>query len=319
MKIQNIKYIDLFAGIGGFRLALDSFGGKCVFTSEIDKHAQQVYKANYGDLPEGDIAQISSQSIPAHNILCGGFPCQPFSISGKQKGFDDIRGTAFFEIIRIAEFHQPQMLLLENVKNFATHNQGQTLKTVISSLNKIGYEVNHQLLNASHFGLPQNRERIFFVAFRKDLNPTKKFQFPKPTHSLVRLKDIILTDSETKSFRIQRGDVSYHNTSEKSLADFPQKPVRIGTVGKGGQGERIYHENGHAITLSAYGGGIGAKTGLYLINGHLRKLAPAECARLQGFPDNFKLTSSTIQSYKQLGNAVPVEVLKSIVNSIALA
>ena len=232
-KIRDLKYIDLFCGIGGFRLALDSFDAECVFSSEIDKSACKVYQNNYNVTPRGDIRAIGECDVPPHDILCAGFPCQAFSISGKQRGFNDERGSLFFEIVRIARHHKPKLLLLENVANFARHDAGKTLGIVLENLKKIGYDVYYQILNASDYSVPQKRERI-------------------------------------------------------------------------------YSENGVAITLSAYGGGVGAKTGLYLINGRVRKLSPRECARLQGFPDSFIMDDSPSQSYKQFGNSIAIDVVQKI-------
>jgi DNA (cytosine-5)-methyltransferase 1 len=316
--LENYRFIDLFAGIGGFRIALESFGAKCVFSSEWDKHAQKVYQANFGELPAGDITQISENDIPNHEILCGGFPCQPFSISGKQKGFDDIRGTLFFDIARIVEYHQPKILFLENVRNFETHDDGKTLKIVKSTLSDLGYRVFHKVLNASNFGLPQNRERIYIVCFRNDLE-IEKFNFPKEKNISIKLKDITLSDTKTEKYRIERDDINLRTDVLipcDIFGNYPLAPIRIGEINKGGQGERIYHELGHAITLSAHGGGVGAKTGVYVINGKIRKLAPRECARLQGYPDSFILDASDSQAYKQFGNSVPINVLKSILKNI---
>ena len=318
IMLENYRFIDLFAGIGGFRIALESFGANCVFSSEWDKYAQKVYESNFGELPEGDITQISENDIPNHDILCGGFPCQPFSISGKQKGFDDIRGTLFFDIARIVEHHQPKVLFLENVRNFETHDEGKTLKIVKSTLKDLGYTVFHKVLNASYFGLPQNRERVYIVCFRNDLE-IEKFNFPKEQNIPIKLKDILLSDSKTEKYRIERNDINLRTDvliPGDIFGNYPLAPIRIGEINKGGQGERIYHELGHAITLSAYGGGIGAKTGVYLINGKIRKLAPRECARLQGYPDSFILDSSDNQAYKQFGNSVPINVLKAILKNI---
>ena len=318
--IENQKFIDLFAGIGGFRIALESFGANCVFSSEWDKYAQKVYEKNFGELPSGDITQISEMDIPDHDILCGGFPCQPFSISGKQKGFEDTRGTLFFDIARIIEYHRPQVLFLENVRNFSTHDEGKTLRVVESTLHDLGYSIFYKVLNASNFGLPQNRERIYIVGFRSDLE-IDNFKFPKETNIPIKIKDIILSDDETEKYRIERDDVylkSNVKISEDIFGNYPLEPIRIGSINKGGQGERIYHELGHAITLSAYGGGIGAKTGVYVINDKIRKLAPRECARLQGYPDSFMIDSSDNQAYKQFGNSVPVNVLKAILKEIQM-
>ncbi len=317
--IKTVDYIDLFAGIGGFHQAMTFFHGNCQFASEWDKEAARTYRENYLIKPFGDITQIRAQDIPQHDLLCAGFPCQAFSISGKQKGFADTRGTLFFDIVRIVKYHHPKVLLLENVRNFERHNKGKTLGTVISVLEKLNYSVFYKVLNASHFGLPQNRERIFIVCFRKDLH-IDEFTFPNPLNKVTSLLDILeIHPSDAKI--INRPDIVFTKTFEPQRDLFgelqlPNKPVQIGYVNKGGQGERIYSPYGHAITLSAYGGGAGAKTGLYYINGVVRKLSTRECARLQGFPDSFKIVSSTTQAYRQFGNAVAVNVVKEILNAI---
>jgi len=317
-RLSKYTFIDLFAGIGGFRYAFESFGAKCVYTSEWDNHAQQVYKNNFGDQPAGDITKIEEKDIPKHRILCGGFPCQAFSISGKQKGFEDTRGTLFFDVARIAKHHVPELLFLENVKNFEKHDQGKTLKVVEKTLSETGYDVYYKVLNASDFGVPQKRERIYILGFRKDLN-VKKYDFPKSPDSPTKLKDVLLPDFETEKYVISRDDIKikdHTNVQIDMFGNYPLKPIRIGTVNKGGQGERIYHECGHAITLSAYGGGVGAKTGLYYINGKVRKLDPRECAKLMGLPDDFIIHPSSSQAYKQFGNGVVVDVLQYIILDI---
>ncbi|MGL5508295.1 MAG: DNA (cytosine-5-)-methyltransferase [Microcoleaceae cyanobacterium] len=312
---DKYKFIDLFAGIGGFHLALSSFGLECVFACEWDKYAAQIYEKNFQLKPHGDINNIQAGDIPAHQIVCAGFPCQAFSIAGKQKGFSDTRGTLFFQVVRIIEWHQPPVIFLENVKNLVRHDQGKTFDIVIKTLESLGYQVFHQIFNASDFGLPQNRQRIYIVAFHKNIN-AQNFIFPIPTYQPVCLQDI-LENNPTYAKIIQRDDINiYKNYLPKKLASgdikLLNKPIQIGKVNKGGQGERIYHPLGHAITLSANGGGIGAKTGLYLIDGQVRKLSPRECARLQGFPDNFLLDASPSQAYKQFGNSVAINVLQNI-------
>ena len=319
MKLKGLRFIDLFAGIGGFHTALSSFGAECVFASEWDKHASQTYLANYQIMPAGDITSITENQIPAHDILCAGFPCQAFSISGKRKGFADTRGTLFFDIARIAQYHQPKILFLENVKNFIKHDDGKTLATVVSTLEEIGYCVFHKILNASDFGLPQNRERIYIVCFRKDLL-VNEFTFPVSSNQKVALQDF-LEHNPNDVKTIIRNDIFIHKTFTPDInvlgkEILPNRPIQIGIVNKGGQGERIYHPLGHAITLSAYGGGIGAKTGLYKIGNNIRKLSPRECARIQGYADDFKIISSTAQAYKQFGNTVAVNVLKAILTEI---
>ena len=317
-RLARYNFIDLFAGIGGFRLALESFGAKCVFSSEWDKHAKEVYRINFGEVPCDDITKIPEKDINKHDILCAGFPCQAFSISGKQRGFEDARGTLFFDILRVAKYHKPKVLFLENVRNFERHDRGRTLNVVVSSLKEMGYDIFHKVLNASLFGVPQKRERIYIVAFKKNLK-VSNFEFPKFVGKPMKLLDVILPDSKTQEYVIKREDIKlkkHVNVQIDLFGNYPLKPIRIGTVNKGGQGERIYHECGHAITLSAHGGGIGAKTGLYFVNNKVRKLAPKECARIMGFPNNFKKPSSDHQAYKQFGNSVVVDVLQHIILEI---
>lgn len=315
-KPKTLKFIDLFAGIGGFRIALESFGEECVFSSEWDKQCQITYKENFGETPFGDITKLKEEEIPKHDILCGGFPCQSFSISGKQRGFEDARGTLFFDIARIAKYHQPKVLFLENVKNFAKHDGGKTLKTVISVLESIGYNPFYKVLNASNFGQPTARERIYIVAFRDDLK-IKKFNFPETNNKTSILNDFLEREVSDKYF-IQRNDIRINEKpiTKDLLGHYPQKPIRVGTINKGGQGERIYSTLGHSITLSAYGGGIASKTGGYYVNGRVRKLTPRECAKVMGFPESFKIPVSDSQAYKQFGNSVVIPVLVAVYKEI---
>lgn len=316
-KLSSFTFIDLFAGIGGFHKALTSFGANCVYASEFDLFAANIYQKNYGIKPFGDITKIKSEDIPSHDILCAGFPCQPFSISGKQKGFNDTRGTLFFDIARIVDFHHPKIIFLENVANFEKHDNGQTLKIILQTLEKLNYSVYYEVLNASNLGIPQNRKRIYIIAFHKTLKITK-FRFPTHSDNYSSLENLLQPDEDTADFLIYRDDMQLENKSiiPDMYGNYPQCPIRIGKVGKGGQGERIYHPKGHAITLSAYGGGIGAKTGLYYINNKLRKLTPRECARLMGYPDSFIIDENKNQAYKQFGNGVVIDVLQHILNEI---
>lgn len=317
---KKFTFIDLFAGIGGFRIALESCGGKCVFSSDLDKYSQIVYEENFGEKPAGDIMKIKAKDIPSHNVLCAGFPCQAFSISGKQKGFEDTRGTLFFDITRIAKYHKPEILFLENVKNFVKHDSGKTLKVVLNVLDDIGYKVFFKVLNASHYGVPQSRERIYFVGFRKDLG-IENFNFPKPTFEKIRLKDVLQLSSKTKKYVIKRDDIKFYDKVPKLskrdiFGGYQLSPIQIGTINKGGQGERIYSTEGHAITLSAYGGGVASKTGAYLVNGVVRKLTPYECSQVMGFPKDFKISVTDGQAYKLFGNSVVVPVLKKIFGEV---
>jgi DNA (cytosine-5)-methyltransferase 1 len=318
MKNLKLKtFIDLFAGIGGFRIGLESLDMKCVYTSEWDKFAQLTYSENFNEVPDGDITKVDEECIPNHDVICAGFPCQAFSVSGKQKGFEDTRGTLFFDVVRIAKYHRPKVLFLENVKNFKKHDNGRTMSVVESVLDEIGYKVFSKVLNSSKFGVPTSRERIYIIGFRKDIGVIN-FTFPTFQHPPVKLRDIIQNDEETERFVINRNDITWsENKNNQNLFNiYPQKPIRIGTISKGGQGERIYSDLGHTITLSAYGGGVASKTGAYLINGRVRKLSPVECSRVMGFPNSYKIPVPDSQAFKQFGNSVVIPVIKSIMRQI---
>jgi DNA (cytosine-5)-methyltransferase 1 len=322
ISTNKIRFIDLFAGLGGFRIALENSGAECVFSSEWDKYAGLTYQHNFKEFPNGDITKIVANQVPKHNIICAGFPCQAFSISGKQLGFDDTRGTLFFDIARIAMHHKPEVLFLENVKNLGRHNNGHTLKRILSVLEEIGYDPYYKVLNASLYGVPQSRERIYIVAFNKRLK-INNFSFPEPTLEKVSVGDILEKGIDEKNFIIDRKDITIRNDKNKNhlglFEEIPYKPLRVGTINKGGQGERIYSPLGHAITLSAYGGGAAGKTGAYFINGKVRQLSPRECLRVQGFPDSYEFPStiSVSQAYKMCGNSVSVPVIEKIFASIS--
>lgn len=311
--LTGYKYIDLFCGIGGFHLALSSFGASCVFASDIDNNAQISYQKNFGIKPYGDITKIDIKDIPKHDILCAGFPCQPFSISGNRKGFDDEhgRGKLFFNIIDIIHEHRPKMVLLENVKNLEKHDNGRTLCRIKKALEDEEYTVFATVLCAADYNIPQARQRIYIVAFRKDLG-VESFQFPQHLQEFSVLDSILIEDADNEI----AGNY-YINRTYEILGEAREKTnrlLRIGQIGLGRQGERIYSTKGVASTLSAQGGGLGGKTGLYLINGKVRKLYPRECARLMGFPDSFVLAQTQEKCYNQFGNSVVVDVLQHIVN-----
>ena len=307
--LSNYKFIDLFAGIGGFHLALSSLGAECVYANEWDKHAQKVYESNFSIIPEGDITKVNENTIPNHDILCAGFPCQAFSISGKQRGFEDSRGTLFFDVARIVKAKKPKVVFMENVKNFEVHDNGNTLSVVKKTMEDLGYTFYYKVLNAVDFGVPQKRERIYMVCFRKDFH-ISGFSFPKPFKLTNHVEDFLLSDENlVKKLYIERKDIVFNGKIDN---EYSNKSIRLGIVNKGGQGERIYSTKGIAITLSAYGGGVFAKTGGYLINGKTRKLHPRECARIMGYPDEYKLSDNQNQAYQQLGNSVVVDVLQYI-------
>lgn len=311
-------FIDLFAGIGGFRLPLENLGGKCLFSSEINKHSIKTYMANFNDKPSGDIKKIKESDIPSHDLLVAGFPCQSFSIAGKQKGFDDDRGELFFDILRIAKYHRPKVLFLENVRNFAIHDSGNTLKTIINLLNKLNYSTYYKVINSKKFGLPQNRERIYIVSFNRDYK-YKDFRFPEGENQSVVVSDILEKNilNEDK-YIINRKDINYNEKNLKIHEESNRinKVLRLATINKGGQGDRVYSSKGIGITLSASAGGSGAKTGAYYVDGKIRKLTPREAARMQGFPDSFKIPVSDNQAWTQFGNTVPINVVYEIMKNI---
>lgn len=314
--LSGMTFIDLFAGLGGFRLALESLGAKCVYSNEWDEPVQKVYFDNFGDIPEGDITKVDEKLIPNHDILCAGFPCQAFSISGKQRGFEDSRGTLFFDVARIVREKKPKIVFMENVKNFATHDEGRTLAVVKGTMEELGYQFNAKVLNAVDYGVPQKRERIYMVCFRNDLK-VSDFKFPKAFELSRHVEDYLLEDEElVKDLYVNRPDMYYNNTEDNQYSN---KSIRLGTVNKGGQGERIYSTKGIAITLSAYGGGVFAKTGGYYVNGGARKLHPRECARIMGYPDSYRIATSSNQAYKQFGNSVVIDVLQYIAMEIGKA
>lgn len=311
-KLKGYKFIDLFAGIGGFRLALDSFGAKCVYSSEWDNDAQNTYEQNFNDRPQGDITKIDEKTIPNHEILCAGFPCQPFSISGKQLGFEDSRGTLFFDVARIVKEKKPKIVFMENVRNFETHDDGKTLKVVKATMEELNYDFYYKVLDASDYGVPQKRERIYMIGISKNI-PHKEFTFPKPFCSNVHVEDII---DYSIGFDSKLYKCKYEYQLEKNDDNYSSRPIRLGIVNKGGQGDRIYSTKGIAITLSAQGGGTFNKTGGYLVNGKARRLSIRECARLMGFPDDYVPCQKEGQAYKQFGNSVVINVLQYIIQEL---
>lgn len=308
-SLKGYTFIDLFAGLGGFHLALESLGAKCVYANEWDEPVRKVYEANFGIVPGDDITKVDENNIPDHDILCAGFPCQAFSISGKQLGFQDSRGTLFFDVARIVKKKQPKVVFMENVKNFAMHDNGRTIAVVEATMKELGYSFYYKILNAVNFGIPQKRERVYMVCFRNGVSECG-FNFPSPIKLYRHVEDFLLEDKTlTRSLFVDRSDICYNGKEDDKHLN---KSIRLGIVNKGGQGERIYSTKGIAITFSAYGGGVFAKTGGYLVDGKPRKLHPRECARLMGFPDSYIISSNNNQAYKQFGNSVVVDVLQYI-------
>lgn len=302
---MSIKYIDLFAGVGGFHYGIEKVcktsndlgnssnnrrkllqriqpsEATCVYSNEYDKYANSVYKKHYERCDDRDIRTVKTEEIPDHDLLVGGFPCQAFSVAGKRRGFEDTRGTLFFEIARIAKQKQPRLLLLENVKGLLSHDSGNTFKTILRSLDELGYDCQWQVLNSKDFSVPQNRERVFIIGHLRGT-------------------------SRPEVFPIRGSNSNHLEEITKGVSD----------------AQRIYSTK-QAKSLKGLGGGLGAKTGLYKIdNLKIRRLTPVECERLQGFPDNWtkyghddKEMSDT-QRYKMMGNAVTTNVVTSIVRKL---
>lgn len=323
LESAKFTFIDLFAGIGGFRLAMQNLGGKCVFTSEWDKEAKRTYKANFGERPFGDITKEETKAFIPDNfdLICAGFPCQAFSIAGKRGGFEDTRGTLFFDVAEIIKRKKPKALFLENVKGLRNHNGGKTLATILNVLrNDLGYFVPEpQIINAKEFGVPQNRERIYIVGFRNDLG-IESFDYPKPTNKKVRFSDIKEKEvPPTKYF-----------LSTQYIQTLVNHKARHDSKGNG-FGYAIIPDDG--ISNAIVVGGMGRERNLVLdhritdftptthIKGTvnregIRKMTPREWARLQGFPDNYLIPVADASAYKQFGNSVAVPAIQATANEI---
>ncbi len=319
----KFKFIDLFAGIGGFRIAMQNLGGKCIFTSEWDEQAKKTYEANFGEVPFGDITKEETKKfIPdGFDVLCAGFPCQAFSIAGKRGGFEDTRGTLFFDVAEIIKKKQPKAFFLENVKGLRSHDKGQTLATILNVLrNDLGYFVPEpQIINAKEFGVPQNRERIYIVGFHKDTGVTE-FEYPKSVNKKVKFADIKEKEIVPTKYYL----------STQYLQTLVNHKARH--EGKGnGFGYEIIDDNGIANAIVV--GGMGRERNLVLdhritdftptthIKGTInregiRKMTPREWARLQGFPDKYIIPVADASAYKQFGNSVAVPAIQATATKI---
>ncbi len=300
---MSFKYIDLFAGIGGIRLPFEELGGECIFSSEIDKFARATYFANFGEEPYGDITQIDPQFIPSFDLLLAGFPCQPFSQAGLQKGFEDTRGTLFFYIANIIKHHRPKVVLLENVKRLKTHNKGNTFTVMENTLKELGYNVFHKILAAKDFGIPQNRERIYIIALR-DAN---HFEYPTPTNQETKVGDILESQVDTK-----------YTLSDRLWEGHQRRKLEHIQKGNGFGYSLFDASSSYTNTISARYYKDGSEILIKQADGrNPRKITPREAARLQGFPDSYKIVVSDVQAYKQFGNSVCVPVIRAISKQLA--
>ncbi|MDD7600866.1 MAG: DNA (cytosine-5-)-methyltransferase [Campylobacter sp.] len=320
---KNITFIDLFCGVGGIRIGMEQNGFKCIFSSDINEECKKTYFKNFNEMPKGDITKISESDIPRHDILCAGFPCQPFSSAGRQLGFEDTRGTLFFEICRIVKAREPKVILLENVKNLVYHDKGNTLKVILSTLESFGYFVDKKILNAADFGIPQSRERIIIVA-SKD----KKFDFSKlMIKNKPQLKDFLdksgnfdfLSEDE---YTLISPEIRKRQLSGLIFAGYRNKKIRTAGVRPGTehlsrvhrQCNRIHSVFGTFPTLNSQ-----ESSGRFFIlteENKVRRLTLNECWRIMGFPENYQKVSSQSEQYKQLGNSVCIPMISAISKQI---
>lgn len=319
---MGVTFIDLFCGIGGIRLGMESQGYKCVMSCDINPECRATYYENFDDKPQGDIKKIAADSVPDHNILCAGFPCQPFSISGKKMGFEDTRGTLFFDICRFVNAKRPQIVFLENVKHLVHHDKGRTLDTILRSLENLGYSVSWKILNGADFGVPQNRERIIIIGARNGRFDFSRIQV-KPRRIL---QDFLDTDGDFEY--LEPGEYTllenmkqqpnsglifagYRNKSIRKVGVRPNT-MHLSRVHK--QPNRIYSVMGIHPTLPSQ-----ESSGRYFIltaDGRVRKLTLNECWRIMGFPESYRKISSVGEQYRQLGNSVCVPMIAAVAAEI---
>ena len=308
MLFNQFSFIDLFAGLGGIRLGFENAGCKCVFSSEWDKDAQKSYEANFGEIPRGDIAQIASNEIPHFDILCAGFPCQPFSIIGEREGFShETQGTLFFEIERILRDKLPKAFLLENVRNLLSHDKGRTFRIILEHLQNLGYFVHFKVLNALDFGLPQKRERVIICGFREKLDfsfPLGIYALGGDSHKAKSLSEILESEVDKKYF--VREEI---------------KNSRIARMKKEIPKPYITHENvGGSVTAHHFSCALraGASANYLLVNNE-RRLSEREMLRLQGFPESYKVVVPYSAFKKQIGNSVAVPVIEAVARAMLKA
>ena len=300
----HFRFIDLFAGVGGMRLAFESVGGRCVFSSEWDRFAQQTYSANFGETPEGDIRDVDEGDIPDFNVLVAGFPCQPFSNIGKREGFGHpTQGTLFYEIVRILQHHEPEMFLLENVAGLVTHDEKRTFKTILETLDQLGYDVRHEILDAAGFGVPQHRERIYIVGMNREKLPKRNFSFPKESTKTVGIGRFVETGVSGYEISEHLQNVYiYKRDDGRPQVITPQSDEPVKTL------VSTYHKSQR-------------RTGTFVADGPtgLRLLTVDECKAIMGFPKRHRFPVSRTQMYRQMGNSVAVPVVKQIAKAMAKA
>lgn len=321
---NNIKFIDLFSGIGGFRIGFEKNGFTCVYSNEIDEHASKMYELNFGDNPLGDITQVDIKNIPDFDVLCAGFPCQAFSICGKQKGFEDTRGTLFFDVCRILKAKKPKVFILENVQHLLNHDKKRTFKIMKEKLEEIGYTVSYKVLNARDFGVPQNRERIIIIGsaygeifdFEKlectRIDSMKDFLDVNGDFEYLSPVDYTIIENPKVQSKSGLKFIGYRNKKIRTIGVRPGTE-HLSRVHK--QPNRIYSINGTHPTLAAQ-----ELSGRYYIydGKNVRKLTINECYRFMGFPDDFKKIGTSAQLYYRIGNSVCVNMISEVAKQIKI-
>jgi DNA (cytosine-5)-methyltransferase 1 len=309
---KQFKFIDLFAGVGGLRLPFDALG-ECVFTSEINASARQVYSDNFQvdeshiDRDISKVNDVTLDDFPDHDLILAGFPCQPFSHAGLRRGFDDIRGTLFFSIAKIADWKKPRVLLLENVRGLKGHDGGYTFMRIQETLQDLGYVVHSKVLNARDFGLAQNRNRLFIVAIRRDLQGSSEYMFPEATHDrdALRVGDFLDENVDQK-----------YTISDRLWEGHQRRKAQNRASGKGFGYQLFTADSPYIATISARYFKDGSEALIEQLGRNPRKLTPNEARRFQGFPETFRLAKSDIQAYRQFGNAVPVSVIRALAKTL---
>ena len=311
--MKKFRFIDLFCGLGGFRIAMEKIGGKCIFSSDNNIEVCKVYEENFGDNPYSDITEVSENDIPQFDVLCAGFPCQPFSIAGKRMGFNDSRGTMFFEVARIIKHHKPKIAFLENVSGIVSHDSGRTIKVITNTLEELGYVVNTKVMNAKDYGIPQNRNRWYCVAIRKDIY-NKKFEFPEKCDLKYTLNDIIenkkisdYNSTETAINNISKFIDNFKNSDRYNKNNFIiANEIRASKCN--------FRSDGISPCLTAKMGTGG--NNIPVVVELKRKLTEKECLKIMGYPDDYKIRPNNMQSYKQIGNSVVVPLISEIAKKI---
>lgn len=309
MPSKGLRVIDLFAGMGGFRIAFQNNGCQCVFSSEIDKNACNTYELNFGEQPSGDITKIDAKDIPEFDILCAGFPCQPFSIAGRRLGFEDTRGTLFFDVVRILKEKKPSAFLLENVKGLVSHNNGKTLDTIVNTLHEIGYNLKWQVLNAKDYGVPQNRERWYCIGILKEIASEEEIVFPNKKKLEYDLRDII-SDGCSDEYKVSM-------KCSKNIDDnLKSKGIEINAFSLAYEirPSRCQIANNYISPCLTAKMGTGGNNVPVVIS-QKRKLTEKECLQIMGFPNDYKIKEG-YQSYKQIGNSVVVPILQLLAQEV---